>query len=243
MKELIERLRNDCYQEDEVRAHAKEAAAALERMERESQPAALEASTTDSVHQINMRRATNRFEQLMIENKNLRRNLTFWRDSYSLLSRTAHAAERGIERADDEFIRMSGDIERLTAERDSLKEGLDGWHARYLDMETQCDALAKNAERVRVYKQRCLEAIAERDALRADAELKYTAWQSPHNDDLWFENPADCEIIDNFHPPVHVGFEYELTAGSYTTQRYRVVKIADAESDDVLVELIAGEKT
>ena len=32
MKELIERLRNDCYQEDEVRAHAKEAADALERM-------------------------------------------------------------------------------------------------------------------------------------------------------------------------------------------------------------------
>jgi hypothetical protein len=35
MKELIERLRNDCYQEDEVRAHAKEAADALERMEAE----------------------------------------------------------------------------------------------------------------------------------------------------------------------------------------------------------------
>jgi hypothetical protein len=53
MKELIERLRNDCYQEDEVRAHVKEAADALERM---------------------------------------------------------------------------------TAERDSLKEGLDGWHSRYLDI-------------------------------------------------------------------------------------------------------------
>jgi phage terminase large subunit-like protein len=31
-QELIERLRNDCYQEDEVRAHAKEAADALERL-------------------------------------------------------------------------------------------------------------------------------------------------------------------------------------------------------------------
>jgi hypothetical protein len=31
-QELIARLRNDCYQEDEVRAHAKEAADALERM-------------------------------------------------------------------------------------------------------------------------------------------------------------------------------------------------------------------
>ena len=154
MKELIERLRNDCYQEDEVRAHAKEAAAALERL---------------------------MSEQVFTD----------------LILKAANET-----------------VASLTAERDSLKEGLDGWHARYLDMEVE-----------------------------RDAGLKYTAWQSPHNDDLWLENPADCDIIDNFHPPVHVGFEYELTAGSYTTQRYRVVKIADAESDDVLVELIAGEKT
>ncbi len=82
---------------------------------------------------------------------------------------------------------------------------------------------------------------AERDALAKDAALRYTAWQSPHDDDYWLEHPADCEIIDRFHPPVHVGFEYELTAGSYTTQRYRVTKIADEESDDVEVELIAKE--
>ena len=128
-------------------------------------------------------------------------------------------------------------LERLTAERDSLKEGLDGWHSRFLDCEVEFARLVDVCHAAK------LRLATERDALRADAELKYTAWQSPHNDDLWFENPADCEIIDNFHPPVHVGFEYELTAGSYTTQRYRVVKIADAESDDVLVELIAGEKT
>ena len=28
-------------------------------------------------------------------------------------------------------------LERLTAERDSLQEGLDGWHARYLDCEVE----------------------------------------------------------------------------------------------------------
>ena len=83
------------------------------------------------------------------------------------------------------------------------------------------------------------EVKAERDALKAHAELRYTAFQSPHNDDRWLEHPADSEIIDEFDPPVHVGFEYELTAGSYTTQRYRVTKIADDESDDVEVELIA----
>ena len=135
------------------------------------------------------------------------------------------------------YNRCVDDVHAARVERNSLREGLDGWHARYLDAEVEFARLVDVCHAAK------LRLATERDALRADAELKYSAWQSPHNDDLWFENPADCEIIDNFHPPVHVGFEYELTAGSYTTQRYRVVKIADAESDDVLVELIAGEKT
>jgi hypothetical protein len=69
--------------------------------------------------------------------------------------------------------------------------------------------------------------------------VEYTAFQSPHNDDQWLENPEDCEIIEEFDPPVFVGFEYELTAGRYTTQRYRVTKIADDDSDDVEVELVS----
>ena len=85
-QELIERLRNDCYQEDEVRAHAKEAAAALER---------------------------------------------------------------------------------LTAERDSLKEGLDGWHARYLDCEVERDV---EKEHVRQCVANIAKLVAENAALRADAE-------------------------------------------------------------------------
>ena len=32
------------------------------------------------------------------------------------------------------------EVADLTAERDSLKEGLDGWHSRYLDCEVERDA-------------------------------------------------------------------------------------------------------
>ena len=145
MKELIARLRNDCYQEDEVRARAKEAADALER-------------------------------------------LTTERDAYKGMYEAAHA------------MRGDAEVEALKAEAENaaLREGLDGWHARYLDceverdamedsfavsllrtkqLETERDALLKNAERVRVYKQRYFEAIAERDALRErlDAITKISA--------------------------------------------------------------------
>lgn len=107
------------------------------------------------------------------------------------------------------------EIERLTAERDEFHRIANQAVAERETVKAECDAL------------------------KAHAELRYTAFQSPHNDDSWLEHPADSEIIDEFDPPVHVGFEYELTAGVYTTQRYRVTKIADDESDDVEVELIA----
>ena len=111
----------------------------------------------------------------------------------------------------DDRLEAADALERLTTESAALKEGLDGWHARFLDCEVEfarlvdvChaaklilatenaalkeqmtadrkqfldmrnerDALAQNAERVRVYKQRYFGAIAERDALRADAYRK-----------------------------------------------------------------------
>jgi uncharacterized coiled-coil DUF342 family protein len=111
MKELIERLRNDCYQEDEVRAHAKEAADALERME---------------------------------------------------------------------------------AERDSLKEGLDGWHARYLDCEVERDV---EKEHVRQCVANIAELVAERDALRAGlaAALDFAgtvAGGASWWEDVWKEHEA-----------------------------------------------------
>ena len=94
MKELIERLRNDCYQEDEVRAHAKEAADALERLTAE------------------LAKANSQTEEF----------------------------ERKWYLGCDE-------IENLTIENAALKEGLDGWHSQFLDMEVERDALLKSAER------------------------------------------------------------------------------------------------
>jgi len=86
------------------------------------------------------------------------------------------------------------------------------------------------------------EWIAKKVQPEQEPVIYNTAWQSPHDDDRWCENPEDWEIIDGFDPPVFVGFEYELTAGRYTKERYRVTKIADDESDDVEVELISLPK-
>ena len=107
-------------------------------------------------------------------------------------------------------------------------------------MQMALDALEAALSDDQPYISRSEEAIkALRTALAQPEPKEYTAFQSPHNCDQWYEHPADCEIIDNFDPPVFVGFQYELTAGRYTTQRYRVTKIADDESDDVEVELVS----
>jgi chromosome segregation ATPase len=124
MKALIERLRNDCYQEDEVRAHAKEAADALERMGAEHLRLAGEVSN---------------------------------RNSRALAGDTATK----------QFDAMYEEIERLTAERDALKEGLDGWHSRCLDMEVERDV---EKEHVRQCVANIAKLVAENAALRADAE-------------------------------------------------------------------------
>jgi hypothetical protein len=76
------------------------------------------------------------------------------------------------------------------------------------------------------------------EALVRDAELRYTSFRNPHNDDQWLEHPADSEIIDPFDDAIEIGFEYDIVAGSYTTQRYRVTKVPDDVSDDTEVELV-----
>ena len=86
-------------------------------------------------------------------------------------------------------------LERVGAENAALQEGLDGWHARYLDLEIDRDQLAQSAERVRVYKQRYFGAIAERDALRAGlaAALDFAgtvAGGASWWDDVWKEHDA-----------------------------------------------------
>ena len=55
-------------------------------------------------------------------------------------------------------------LERLTAERDSLQEGLDGWHARYLDCEVEFARLVDVCHAAK------LRLATERDALRATCE-------------------------------------------------------------------------
>ena len=112
MKELIERLRNDCYQEDEVRAHAKEAADALERLTIEN-------------------------AQLKKDYTRIKESATLWHGRYKTKCQ---------ESVDRQAI-LGAEIVSLETERDSLKEGLDGWHSRFLDMAVERAALAQNAER------------------------------------------------------------------------------------------------
>ena len=47
------------------------------------------------------------------------------------------------------YNRCVDDVHAARVERDSLKEGLDGWHARYLDCEVERDALRADAMRYR----------------------------------------------------------------------------------------------
>jgi hypothetical protein len=50
------------------------------------------------------------------------------------------------------------------AERDALKEGLDGWHSRFLDCEVERDA---EKEHVRQCVANIAKLIAERDAMQS----------------------------------------------------------------------------
>ena len=56
-------------------------------------------------------------------------------------------------------------LERLTAENAALKEGLDGWHARYLDCEVERDV---EKEHVRQCISNIAKLVAERDALAGE---------------------------------------------------------------------------
>jgi uncharacterized coiled-coil DUF342 family protein len=75
----------------------------------------------------------------------------------------------------DLHLKAADALERLTAERDSLKEGLDGWHARCLDMEVERDAME---EQMTADRKQFLGVRDELNALRArgciDGLLKRT---------------------------------------------------------------------
>jgi hypothetical protein len=71
-------------------------------------------------------------------------------------------------------------VKQLEAERDALIEGLDGWHARYLDMEVDRDSWIKQCDQ-RI--DGVLRLGTERDALRADAVLYYNSgYMAGHHD-------------------------------------------------------------
>ena len=74
----------------------------------------------------------------------------------------------------DQAGRFEEDIESLTAENAALKEGLDGWHSRYLDVQTELERLTAERDDVTSMYNRLVDDVhaarAERDALRTDAE-------------------------------------------------------------------------
>ena len=57
-------------------------------------------------------------------------------------------------------------LERLTAENAALKEGLDGWHARFLDMEIERDAaLAASRHETDM----CQQALEDLEKMRGES--------------------------------------------------------------------------
>ena len=182
MKELIERLKRTEYDD----LDACKAADTLERMESELETA--NRITTEQIdYAIGLQRAIEAHcrEELAPEDvcphHAEKLNEHFNQQRVIEKEHTEFYSEVVTLRSTVEHLRLREG--RLTAERDALKEGLDGWHSRYLDVEVERDALAQNADRVRVYKQRYLEAIAERDALRADAK-RYWLQEKPCGD-IW----------------------------------------------------------
>lgn len=157
MKELIERLRNDCYQEDEVRAHAKEAADALERL-------------------------------------------------------TAELAD-----VTSMYNRCVDDVHAARVERDSLKEGLDGWHSRFLDAEVERDALK---EQMTADRKQFLDMRDERDALRADAK-RYWLQEKPCGD-IWLHakyfsvNLGHKESTDSIYKAMQESARIDAAIGEKT---------------------------
>jgi hypothetical protein len=65
---------------------------------------------------------------------------------------------------------------RLTDERDALKEGLDGWHKRYLDCEVERDALEVECEKIKMdWSQDAARLIAERNEYQIAADKQAMA--------------------------------------------------------------------
>ena len=141
--------------------------------------------------------------------------------------------EAGRPFTDDLYSEAAAALERLAAERNELQAALDGaklfeqshkhaltvieransqteeFERKWYLVCDERDALAQNAERVRVYKQRYFGAIAERDALRADAKwvrriLCALYSKHPYMDDGEAQDSEEHPFIDFLRDPASV---------------------------------------
>jgi hypothetical protein len=181
-QELIDRLRDENLQEDEIRSYAREAAAALERLTAE-RDAALAASRyeTDLCQQalhdvdlwiknfVNMQSERNAAVECAAQEA---------RYNNSLRDELAKNGEHLRYVEGQETLRCA-EVRGLTAERDALKEGLDGWHKRYLDCEVERDAYQVAADQQAMAHKIEWDGLSMQvDALKADAARMTKALRS-----------------------------------------------------------------
>ena len=190
-------------------------------------------------------------EQLTTENTQLKKDYTrikesatLWHDRYKTKCQE-YIDRQSILGAEIVALEAERDDWKLRtefsfAERNSLQDTVESLQSalklQLADMGRQAekprverDALAKDAERVRVYKQRCLAAEAERDALRADA-MRYqfirdgNAYIEPNHYD------EDSKVMKEMYMALETGKYY--------------ADMRDFDMDiDAGISAIAGEKT
>ena len=100
------------------------------------------------------------------EIERLNKALEFWKNGHMEMTKELFAARRENDTAEDEYIKSEEKVIALTAERDSLKEGLDGWHARYLDCGVERDAaLAASRHETDM----CQQALEDLEKMRGES--------------------------------------------------------------------------
>ena len=152
MKELIDRLR---------------------KMQREGWATDNEIAAADALERMVAENA-----QLQKDYTRIKESATLWHDRYktkcqecvdrqAILGAEIVALEAERDAWQTAYGRADEVCDGLLIETAALREGLDGWHSRYLDCEAERDALK---EQMTADRKQFLDMRDERDALRADAE-------------------------------------------------------------------------
>jgi hypothetical protein len=216
-QELIERLRDENLQEDEIRSYAREAAAALERQQAvidetyrrnvehceeikrlTEEVAQLEETSLWQAKQISEH--LDAIERLTAANSALAEEIAdYSKENVVLTAERDAAVECAAQEArynnslrdelakNGEHLRYvegqetlrCAEVRGLTAERDALKEGLDGWHKRYLDCEVERDAYQVAADQQAMAHKIEWDGLSMQvDALKADAARMTKALRS-----------------------------------------------------------------